>query len=231
MLVSFLLFTPLHEKDYSQAGGENMKKKGKKHKRLRWLKWFFILPLFIAIMFFGLHSIKMEKWAHEKQRSEHAILSQIEGQAFSAKQERPANFEGDISDKKYGDEKGEHSHKHHDEKSEKGSEHHKEEFDGIFFVPFLLELGLVLSGWLLLRRSEGNTAKKWTGILLLVVGLFPLLPILALAAGITWVYKKCKQRKETTSWMADDHMYSFTPTSYNANILDEWERNIRKEEK
>jgi hypothetical protein len=197
-----------------------VKNKEKKRKKLRWLKWFFILPLFSAILFFGLHSIKTMKWDHEKHRSEYAIPSHIKGQAFSVKQERSANFERDISDKKY-----------HKQKDKDGHEHHEEEFDGIFFAPFLLELGLILSGWLLLRKSQGNTAKKWTGILLLVAGLLPLLPILMLATGITWLYKKWKQRKETVSWLTEDHMYNFTAVPYNVDILDEWERNIRKEEK
>jgi hypothetical protein len=52
-----------------------------------------------------------------------------------------------------------------------------------------------------------------------------------LATGITWLYKKWKQRKETVSWLTEDHMYNFTAVPYNVDILDEWERNIRKEEK
>lgn len=80
---------------------------------------------------------------------------------------------------------------------------------------------------MLLRKSEGNTEKKWTSILLLVIGL---LPILMLVAGITWIYKKFKYRKDTINWIADEYIDEFTTLTPATHILDEWEQNIRKEE-
>ncbi|MFD3445603.1 hypothetical protein ACFDTO_13485 [Microbacteriaceae bacterium 4G12] len=193
-----------------------MKKKEKKRKKWRCLKWCLILPLLAAMLFFGLHSVKMERWNHENHRPAFTATSKMEGQAFAQKQERPTHSEGHMPTKHEG-------HKHG------GYRHHERGEDGFFLAPFLLELGLLLSGWMLLRKSEGNTAKKWIGILLLVAGALPLLPVLVLAAVVIWMYKKFKKRNKT-DWMADD-LYSAAPTSSRMNILDEWEQNIRKEEK
>jgi hypothetical protein len=188
-----------------------MKKKKNKCKKLCWLKWILILPLLLTLLFFGLHSMKSERWNHEEHRkTEHVVAHDKEGQAFFTEKGHFANSE---------------RHDHDQYKK-----HHEKEFDDVFFAPFLLEIGLVLFGWLILRKSEGNMAKKWTGVLLLVIGLFPLIPILALAAAITWVYRKFKEKRTITSEHIDIHTYNFSTSQKQIDILDQWERNIRKEE-
>ncbi|WP_242220942.1 hypothetical protein [Bacillus cereus group sp. BfR-BA-01380] len=187
-----------------------MKKKKNKRKKWCWLKWMLTLPLLLTLLFFGLHSMKSERWDHEKhKKAEYAISHDKERQAFQTKKEDFAGFE---------------RHTHHEK-------HHEKRFDDLFFVPFLLELVLVLFGWLILRKSEGNMAKKWTGILLLIIGLLPLLPILALAAMIVWAYKKFKQKRTVTSEYINTDMYNVSTMQKQIDILDQWERNIRKEEK
>ncbi|MEI4832188.1 hypothetical protein WAX78_22645 [Bacillus sp. FJAT-53711] len=186
-----------------------MKKKKNKCKKLRWLKWILILPLLLTLLFFGLHSMKHERWDYEKHRkAEYAVASHKEGQAFFTEKGRFADSE---------------RHTHHEK-------HHEKEFGDVFFAPFLLELGFVLFGWLILRKSEGNMAKKWTGVLLLVIGLFPFIPILALAAVIIWAYKKFKQKRTIANEHIDIHTYNFSTMQKQIDILDQWERNIRKEE-
>ncbi|MCM3737027.1 hypothetical protein M3215_14775 [Bacillus cytotoxicus] len=186
-----------------------MKKKKNKRKKLCWLKWILILPLLLSILFFGLHSMKFERWDHEKhKKAEYAISHDKERQAFVTKKEDSAGFE---------------RHTHHDK-------HHEKRFDDLFFVSFLLELSLVLFGWLILRKSEGNIAKKWTGILLLIIGLLPLLPIVVLIAMTAWAYKKFKEKRTITNEQINIDMYHVSTMQKQIDILDQWERNIRKEE-
>ncbi|PEA54153.1 hypothetical protein CON64_14310 [Bacillus pseudomycoides] len=186
-----------------------MKKKKNKRKKLRWLKWVLILPLLLTLLFFGLHSMKFERWGHEKhKKTEYAISHDKEKEDFLTKKEDFAKFE---------------RHTRHEK-------HHENGFDNLFFVPFLLELGLILFGWFILRKSEGNMAKKWTGILLLIIGLLPLLPILALVAIIAWAYKKFKHKRTITSEYININMYNVSTMQKQIDILDQWERNIRKEE-
>ncbi|MFE7912975.1 hypothetical protein ACFUVX_15645, partial [Bacillus mobilis] len=98
---------------------------------------------------------------------------------------------------------------------------------GVFFIPFLLAFGFVLFGWYMLRKSEGNMVKKWTGILLLVIGVSPVLPVLAFVAIIGWTYKKLKEKRLATHI----DVYSDFQVQQQVDILDQWERSIRKEEK
>ncbi|MEC2479781.1 hypothetical protein P9W83_24765, partial [Bacillus cereus] len=90
-----------------------------------------------------------------------------------------------------------------------------------------LAFGFVLFGWYMLRKSEGNMVKKWTGILLLVIGVLPVLPVLAFVAIIVWTYKKLKEKRLATHI----DVYSDFQVHQQVDILDQWERSIRKEEK
>lgn len=185
-------------------GGEQMKKN--KRKKLRWLKWVLILPLFLGLLLFGLHSMKFERWGHEKHKeAAYTISHDKDREAFVTKKEKFNNFERD----------------QHDEK------HHEKEFEGLFFIPFLLAFGFVLFGWLILRKSEGNMVKKWTGILLLVIGVLSVLPVLAFVAIIGWTCKKLKEKRLATHI----DVYSDFQVHQQVDILDQWERSIRKEEK
>ena len=47
----------------------------------------------------------------------------------------------------------------------------------------------------MIRKSEGNMVKKWTGIVLLVIGVLPVLPMLAFVAAIVWAYKSLKKKE------------------------------------
>ncbi|PEX90574.1 hypothetical protein [Bacillus cereus] len=180
--------------------------KKNKRKKLRWLKWIVILPLFLALLLFGLHSMKFDRWDHEKHKqAAYTVSHDKEREAFVTQKEKFNSFERD---------------QHHEK-------HHEKEFEGLFFIPFLLAFGFVLFGWLILRKSEGNMVKKWTGILLLVIGVLPALPILAFVAMIVWVYKKFKEKRMATNI----DLYSDFQVQKQVDILDQWERNIRKEEK
>lgn len=185
-------------------GGEQMKKN--KRKKWRWLKWILILPLLLALLLFGLHSMKFDRGDHEKHKqAAYTVSHDKEREAFVTQKEKFHNFE---------------QNQHHEK-------HHEKEFEGLFFIPFLLAFGFVLFGWFMLRKSEGNMVKKWTGILLLVIGLLPVLPMLAFVAAIVWAYKKLKEKRMAT----DIDLYSDFQVQQQVDILDQWERNIRKEEK
>ncbi len=187
-------------------GGEQMKKNKRKHKKMRWLKWILILPLLLALLLFGLHSMKFDRGEHEKHKqAAYTVSHDKEREAFVAQKEKFHHFE----------------RQNHHEK------HFEKEFGGLFFIPFLLAFGFVLFGWFMIRKSEGNMVKKWTGILLLVIGVLPVLPILAFVAAIVWAYKKFKEKRVAT----DIELYSDFQVQKQVDILDQWERNIRKEEK
>ncbi|MDM5188905.1 hypothetical protein QUF99_16740 [Bacillus sp. DX4.1] len=197
-----------------------MKKQKKKRTKFRWFIWISIIPFFLFTLFLGLHGLKMERWHHEKHQ---ALVAQSEGQAYFSQREKIASFED--GGKHHKQEHKENDYEHH-------GKHHEEEFDGMFFILLLIELSSVLLGWFTLRKAEGRTIRKWIGILLIVIGLLPILPLLAIITCAIWLYKQRKQKQETAHVMIDYTADSYSIASSNtASILDQWEKQIRKEEK
>ncbi len=111
-------------------GGEQMKKN--KRKKMRWLKWILVLPLLLAFLLFGLHSMKFDRGNMRKHKqAAYTVSHDKEREAFVAQKEKFHHFE----------------RLNHHEK------HFEKEFDGLFFIPFLLAFGFVLFGWFMIRKS------------------------------------------------------------------------------
>ncbi|MCP8967827.1 hypothetical protein [Ectobacillus ponti] len=187
-----------------------MKEKSKKKSRFRWLAWLLLIPVLAGALFVGMHALSMEGGKHEKRQVAVAQFHQGEKQFSRVKQEQSWGGEK---------ERGRHG---------EGKEH-EEEWDGMP-VAFGAELLLLIAGWLVLRKSEGSKAKRWTGLALVALGALPLLPVIALVAGAVWLYKRVKQQDELVPESFGAHDFPEI-SSQNAALLDQWEQNIRKEEK
>ncbi|MCP8969467.1 hypothetical protein [Ectobacillus ponti] len=102
------------------------------------------------------------------------------------------------------------------------------------FAQYLLAAGALILGWFL-RRGAGETAwKKWTGWALMAIGLGMLLsaavvPVIMIAAVGYWLYTRRKAPSQ--DWVEAPALQEMYAETSNAAKLDEWERNIRKEEK
>ncbi|PEB51407.1 hypothetical protein CON65_11000 [Bacillus pseudomycoides] len=197
------------------AGGENMKKQKKKRTKFRWLIWISVISISLAI-FLGTLGLHMERWHHEKRE---AFAVEHSGQASYSKDERhhikQENFENGKPVQHY--------EKHHEK-------HHEEKFDGIFLILFTIELSSILLGWFILKKAKGQMIRKWIGILLIIIGVLPLLPLFAVVVFPIWLYKKRKQNslQSTTDYTMDSYLVL---SNNKADILDQWEKQIRKEEK
>ncbi len=98
---------------------------------------------------------------------------------------------------------------------------------GLSFLPFLFHLGLIVLGWWIWRKANGESVKKWVGIILLTVGMFSILPlIIVIPVLLIAVYFIVKGKTQSDSeFIADPIIVSSLSYSSNTNnILDEWER-------
>jgi hypothetical protein len=90
--------------------------------------------------------------------------------------------------------------------------------------PFLFHLTLLLSGWIWWKRKS---PLQWLGLALMAWGLIGLLPkwlLVPLAFGAAYLLAKRQQTQTGPigTWPA--------PHIQTAHILDEWEKNIKKED-
>lgn len=88
----------------------------------------------------------------------------------------------------------------------------------------LAALFAVLLGWYL-RRVRG---KKLLGNLFILVGILPILPFVLIGILIYWLVKKVRSGKQT---VVSEPLSHFPDSSLNAQLLDEWERKMKMEEK
>ncbi len=106
------------------------------------------------------------------------------------------------------------------------------EFGGILFA-----IAAIFFGWLFRKNAGESIWRKWTGWLLIGLGalllLAKVLPLVVLAGGAFVLYRLLKRKKNAqTDWKVDDTFESVTPVTSSAGaLLDEWERNLNKEEK
>lgn len=114
----------------------------------------------------------MERWHHAKRE---AFAEEYRGQASYFKDERhhlkQENFENEKPFQHY-------------------EKHHKEKFDGSFLILFTIELSSILLGWFILKKAEGQIIRKWIGILLIIIGILPLIPLFVVVVFPIWLYKK-----------------------------------------
>ncbi|PMC40539.1 hypothetical protein CJ195_02160 [Bacillus sp. UMB0899] len=101
------------------------------------------------------------------------------------------------------------------------------------FLPFLFHLGLLILGWWILKKANGELVKKWVGTILLTIGVFSILPfIIALPLAFIALYIILRGKKKSNKEFTNEPIIVSTQ-SYNHNnqhILDEWERKTLKEE-
>ncbi|MGM0877232.1 MAG: hypothetical protein ACQEWV_21420 [Bacillota bacterium] len=99
------------------------------------------------------------------------------------------------------------------------------------FLPFLFHLGLIALGWWIWKKADGESVKKWTGVILLTVGLFSILPlIIAIPVLLIALYLAFKRKTADSDFIDEPMMVtypSYTTTTH--DILDEWERKTNKE--
>jgi hypothetical protein len=130
------------------------------------------------------------------------------GDAGRAVMQHGPKFEG------HGEEMMGHRHGFHD--------HHGPEA-GKYLVG-LAALFALLLGWYL-RRVKG---KKLLGNLLILVGILPILPFVLIGILIYWLVKKVRSGKQN---IVSEPLSHFSDRSLNAQLLDEWERKTKMEEK
>ena len=116
-----------------------------------------------------------------------------------------------------------------------GFHHHDLRVVNMFgsFLQFLLHLGLIILGWWVLKKANGESVKKWLGIILLTIGVFSILPfIIAIPFSIIAIYIILKSKKHSNREYTDEPIIVTTPSYSHStqHILDEWERKTLKEE-
>ncbi|WP_226529056.1 hypothetical protein [Metabacillus niabensis] len=104
----------------------------------------------------------------------------------------------------------------------------------ISFLPFLFHLGLIILGWWVLKKANGEFIKKWVGMILLSIGAFSILPvIIAIPVALIALYVISKSKKQSKSELIINEPIIVSTPFYNQHthhILDEWERKTLKEE-
>lgn len=111
-----------------------------------------------------------------------------------------------------------------------GREHH-----GFGLFGWMLAAAIFFLGWFLRKFSGNSLLKKWTGWLLMLIGLVMIFKVFLLAAAavilIVWLFKKWKITNKNDSWDIPVSFQVATGTiNTDADKLDEWERNLFKEE-
>ena len=103
-------------------------------------------------------------------------------------------------------------------------------------INWIFASAVFVIGWLLRKTAGSSIVRKWTGWLVMFVGAALILKgfLIAIAAAVFvyWLYKKWKKSEKGQSWdVPVSFQASPVPINSHADLLDEWERNISKEEK
>lgn len=100
---------------------------------------------------------------------------------------------------------------------------------GVFAL--LFQLAMIAIGWIIWKTSK-RSGWKWAGIALMGIGVVALLPkVLLIPLALFVAYVMYKKRR-TTNHIFNEEVVPFTvPTAQTSDFLDEWEKNIQKEEK
>ncbi|XJZ26746.1 hypothetical protein ACF5W4_15585 [Bacillota bacterium Lsc_1132] len=116
-------------------------------------------------------------------------------------------------------------------------ERHFQGREGFELGGILFAFAAIFLGWLFRKNAGESIWRKWTGWLLIGIGalllLAKVLPLVVLAVGAFVLYRLLKEKKNAkANWKVDETFESVTPvTSSTGALLDEWERNIKKEDK
>ncbi|WP_199426762.1 hypothetical protein [Thermaerobacillus caldiproteolyticus] len=96
-------------------------------------------------------------------------------------------------------------------------------------IPILFQLAMIVIGWIMWKTASRSRAWKWTGLALMGVGVVALLPkLLLIPLGLIAAYMIYKKTKYET--VNEDLSALAIPNVNQRHFLDEWEKNIRKEE-
>ncbi len=94
------------------------------------------------------------------------------------------------------------------------------------FLSLLVNIGIIILGWWIWKTANGETVKKWVGIILLLIGLWAILPkIIAISLVLIALYITFRGSKSKETIFEEQVNATFP--IYNTashNILDEWER-------
>ena len=100
---------------------------------------------------------------------------------------------------------------------------------GVFAL--LFQLAMIAIGWIIWKTSK-RSGWKWAGIALMGIGIVALLPkALLIPLALFVAYVMYKKRQPTTHVFNEDVVPFTVPTAQTSDFLDEWEKNIQKEEK
>lgn len=115
-----------------------------------------------------------------------------------------------------------------------GFPHHDLRVINIPFLPFLFQLALIILGWWVFKKANGEFVKKWVGTILLSIGAFSILPlIIAIPVALIVLYVISRSKKQSKSELIINEPIIVSTPSYNHithHILDEWEEKTLKEE-
>jgi hypothetical protein len=114
----------------------------------------------------------------------------------------------------------------------RGGFHHRDVVFGLSLFPFLFNLGLIALGWWIWKKADGESVKKWVGVILLGIGLFSILPLIIAIPLLLVAFYFAFKKKKADSHFIDEPiiMTTSTITNHAHDILDEWERKTNKED-
>lgn len=198
-------------------------------KKKKGLKWLVLLAVIGIVIFTGFQVVKHEGYRFNNFNMTSMMNSQQQPTqgTFQRGQTGQGQFQGGNQPGQFQANGPHHKGMHQEGMMHQGGfGHHERWFGGFSILPFFLALGSILVGWLLWRGAD-HGPRKWIGLLLIALGALPSLPILLIAAAIYWLYKKFKNKNDNL--VSDE--YTSTQPVKQPDYLDEWERNIKKEEK
>lgn len=111
---------------------------------------------------------------------------------------------------------------------------------GIFGIgSIVIALIVAAIGWFLRKNAKGSMWKKWGGWVLIIIGtlmlisrVVPLVLFIIIGVVIWKLVARKKKGSPAENLAADYSLDSIAPiSSKTGNMLDEWERNVSKEEK
>lgn len=100
---------------------------------------------------------------------------------------------------------------------------------GFGFGHIFLQAGMFVVGWIVWKLSNGNCIRKWIGIALMILALPKILVLPAILVAAYFAYKI--SRNGNASYAQTEAADFSSLDSHKLDYLDEWEKNIHKEEK
>lgn len=195
----------------------------KKKKRKIW-RWLIVATVSAVILAGGFRALHATGWMN-KEMLAYPHVHQI----FVSMQDRGEKElvgQREHSERFQPKSEGRRFHKE-DIKREHGERRHQA--DGWIF--FLITAGLVISGWFVRKHANESIWRKWTGWLLIFVGVLPILPLLVIGFVIYWLCIRIGTRKGSIVFVDVPLHFPYAGENNNSAILDKWEKQMSKEEK